>query len=154
MPDQGVLMNAEYSAYSDKLMKYIKLNIFMMLIILAVVIIFAIVLSKQFKGQRAVFYLMPGAIAVCALIYITSVHPYVQDIKNNDYIEYNGEFFVEQENYSGRGPTRVLIRVGDKEKSVRYKNSIEDTEFKDGSLYSGVLVWSKRSKVLVDFKEG
>ena len=145
-------MNQEYNAYAEKLVKYMKSNIIMLIVFLCIFIIFSIVLFSLFKEKKIFIYLMPCAAVLCLFVYVTSIFPYQYDIKNNSYVEYTGEFFVEQSNYSNRGPDRILIRTGDEIKSVRYIYAIDDVDVKDNTYYSGKIVWSKKSKVLVDFE--
>lgn len=79
------------------------------------------------------------SIAFVVYIFVTiSIH-YV-DIKNEDYVIYTGEFEKDQ--------TREFIFLND-EDSTRLKNRNET--FLDTGHYSGIIVYSKRSKYVLSY---
>ena len=146
-------MKQEYNDYSEKLIQYIKSNVMILIIVVCIFVIFSFILYLLFKEKKIFIYLALSAVLLCLFVYITSIFPYQYDIKNNGYEEYIGDFFVEQSNYYGSrgGPSYILIRTNNKTKSVRYIYAIDSIDVKDNTYYHGKIVWSERSKVLVDF---
>ncbi len=106
---------------------------------------------KEFRDRLIafifVFAILTGTI-VATGIYIVSIR---LDVAEEAYVTYEGEFWVEDTNY-GRGGPSVQIRFPNDAKARVYKlNGYLDSCFEEENAYDGYVVYSKRSKIIVDW---
>lgn len=138
-----------YLEYSDKLNNYIKLPIFL-IVVVSVIILFLIFLCVMTKYKKMAWIALVGGILIILMIYIFCISPYKQDISTNSYEQWTGSFIVEKYYFVNRGGTYILIKLNDEENAVRYKVLTDMPSIQDGTTYSGTIVFSKHSKCLVD----
>ena len=93
-----------------------------------------------------VFVILIGTI-VAVVINIVSIR---LDISEETYVTYEGEFWVEDTNYGRGGPSVTLIFQNDK-KAKTYKVNPYLDSFEEKNAYSGYVVYSKRSKIILDW---
>ena len=94
-----------------------------------------------------VFVILIGTI-VAVGINIVSIR---LDISEETYVTYEGEFWVEDTNYGRGGPSVKLIFQNDKKAKMYKVNGYLDSYFEEKNAYSGYVVYSKRSKIIVDW---
>ena len=137
--------------YEELLISHIRVGV---TIIIIAIIIFSIMLfeslrsglikKKSIKVAMALFLLIP------VVIYFTSVLPYQLDIKQQTYVKYQGEFYVEDYYYATRSGTYILLKTKDNTESIRYRAPSDLKEIKINTSYEGMFVIAKHSKTLVD----
>ena len=80
-----------------------------------------------------------------------SVIPTKLDLNEEAYETYKGEFWVDNTDY-GRGCPTARIKLIKDQKTVNYKFSVHlEPDFEEKTNYTGYIVYSKRSKIIVDW---
>ena len=142
---------------SNKYDQYLLAEVKTIVVLLSVLVVLAIVIIcfgiKYLKNQQK-----NNAIACCgfSLILIVSsiasysyLDDYIFDLKDQAYVRYEGEFYVEDAEYDLRAGAKPLIKFSNSEHKVRYK-VCDNTYLHDG-YHSGYIVYSQRSKIIVEW---
>ena len=83
--------------------------------------------------------------------YLIEVLPYQLDIKQQSYVEYTGEFYVEDYYFGNRDGPFIFIKYPDKEKSIKYKALSNLQGVENETTYNGSIIIAKHSKTVVKF---
>lgn len=133
----------------DKISGQFVLGVIIISIIICVSIALIIVCVKLQQKKLAI----STAIFMMALIFIVSfvqVVPYYFDYKYESYLSYTGEFYVEECHSVNRSGAYIVIRFVNTNEIVRYKVLCNINAIEDDSVYTGTIIYSKRSKCLLD----
>ena len=139
----------QYSEYNAQLNDYITFS-FGIIILVCVVVLALIVVCIKFKCKQMIIVSLIGGVLISLIIYSSSILPYQMDIKENSYKTYTGEFFVEEYYFVNRSGTYMLIKLGSEDNSVRYRVLCDVPLIENSKMYNGTIVYSKRSKCLVN----
>lgn len=143
-------MNHKYDQY---LLNEIVTIAILLSILVAVIIVITCFGIKYFKNQQrnnALACLMCSSILIgVVVISCSSLIPYISDLKNQAYIKYDGEFYVEDGDYDLRTGAQPLVRFSKSEEAIRYK-VCDDAYLQDG-YHQGYIIYSKDSKVIVEW---
>ena len=140
----------KYDEYAEILLRYIKLPKIAICIGLLVLFILLFVAIKLKCLKSFSIWLIIGLLTVL-LAYYFSVYTYQKDIKNNDYIEYTGEFYVESYYYATKSGLFILIKTPEDEKPIKYR-AYGNIDINNKTSYYGTFVVGKNSKALVDLR--
>lgn len=138
----------KYNEYAGILSKYIKLPIIVLCIglLILVVLLFVAIKLKCLKSFSV--WLIIGVL-IASFAYYFRVYVYQKDIRNNDYIEYTGEFYIESYYYATKSGLFILIKTPEDEKSIKYR-AYGNIDVNNKTSYYGTFVVGKNSKALVD----
>lgn len=137
-----------YSAYNQLLQKQMMVGKVFGIIVILILIILVLMCIKNELKSTAIITVIVG-IGVLLILHFFVVSPYKQDVEENGYIEYVGDFYVERAYSVNRGGEFILIKLGE-DKTIRLKSLCNILAVEDDSNYSGTVIYSKRSKCLVD----
>ena len=93
-------------------------------------------------------------LAICGFIltYCTIYGTFlILDVTEGDYITYKGEFTVESLSYMSKGGHTTYVKFSDSEKAKRYRFNSNLEYLDEDATYDGYVVYSKRSKIIVDW---
>ncbi|MGN1446208.1 MAG: hypothetical protein ACI4WV_07915 [Eubacteriales bacterium] len=107
--------------------------------------------GKKGKSQtrKSVFSLFLIGVVVSLIVYSIYIFPVQEEIQENEYITYTGEFYVE-ECYGSQTRTYITIKYGDQNKITRYTVLCDLKGVEDNKFYHGVIVHTKYSKYLLN----
>ena len=138
----------KYTEYAERLSRYFKLPLIVLCIGLFVLVISFFVVIKL-KCLKTMSIILITCLRVGLFGYYFRVYLYQKDIKNNDYIEYTGEFYVESYYYATKSGLFILIKTPNDEKPVKYR-AYGNIDVDNETSYYGKFVVGKNSKALVD----
>lgn len=129
--------------YIEKMLAYEIANTIVILVMIAAILIFTI---WALKGDRR-FKLIVSVTVVVSIVMTAAMgielSEIILDMKNEDYITYNGE-------YIQRGGLRGLTTVAvydDQGKEIRLLR----TGLSETGVYEGTVIYGRRSKVVVEY---
>ncbi len=137
-----------YNHYNELLQS----EVFMGRIVLAfvmIVIIGVLILCLKYKLKNMATATVITGAAMILICCIFLIYPYQKDIDDNAYTVYTGEFCV-TDRYTDKGGVYIMIKYPDQKKNVRYQLLCSDPFSDDETEYEGTLVYSERSKCIVD----
>lgn len=129
--------------YIEKMLAYEIANTIVILVMIAAILIFTI---WALKGDRR-FKLIVSVTVVVSIVMTAAMgielSEIILDMKNEDYITYNGEYI--QRSGGLRGLTTVAV-YDDQGKEIRLLR----TGLSETGVYEGTVIYGKRSKVVVE----
>ena len=137
-----------YSKYDQLLQKQMIFGKVIGILIVLILIVLVVMCIKNELKSTAIITVIVG-IGMLLILHFFVVSPYKQDIDENGYIEYTGDFYVEKAYSVNRGGEFILIKLGE-DKTMRLKSLCNILAVEDNSNYSGTVIYSKCSKCLVD----
>lgn len=140
--------NQIYTEYAEILFKYTKLPMVAIYIGILILVILSIVAIKLKYFKKFLIWIIAGVMIVLFAYYF-KVYIYKKDINNNDYIEYTGEFYIEDYYYATKNGLFILIKTPEDEKSIKYK-AYGNIDIDINTTYYGTFVIGKNSRALVD----
>ena len=75
----------------------------------------------------------------------------ILDVNEGDYITYKGEFTIESLSYASKGGYTAYVKISNSEKAKRYRFNPNLEYWEEDTTYDGYVVYSKRSKIIVDW---
>lgn len=134
-----------YDLYRDVLTEKMSEYVFLLVCaIIIFVVIFFVGICKQM--DKSYFTILAISIVVSAISFYLAISPYFEDLNNNSFITYNGEFTV-HEVWSGRGiPLRARISFSENDKPVQF-DLYKRYGLEEG-VWSGTLVYSENSRIV------
>ncbi|MBQ7935776.1 MAG: hypothetical protein IJ333_05450 [Clostridia bacterium] len=146
-------MESLYAEYAEKIAQKMNLYLIFMIIVLTILLGFIIYFVIQ-KDKKSIYLPLISGIILAILVYFPLIYPAQNDIKENAYITYVGEFYVEETWRSQRGfDSFICIKCLNEEKTTQYKMS-NKLNVENNTEYSGYFVYGKNSKIMVDFCAG
>ena len=143
------MSSASLADYAAQLNKEAGIGIVIMIVVAIVAIVSFFLLIKDGPLDKKEVFLLSLFVVIELMAYITTVHPYRADIKDQSYDVYSGKFYVE-DFYITRNGTDIFIKHNENEEPQRYKVVARMNHIKEHSVYRGKLVTSRRSKVLLE----
>ena len=141
--------NQDVIVYIEQLKSYANIGVAIIVFILVVFSISFCLFKKigclKDKAIQIGFVLL---LTIAVIVFLTSVLPYHLDIRQQSFIEYCGDFYVE-DYYVTRSGTYILIKT-DGDSSIRYKASSNLVGIEKSTAYNGKFVIAKHSKILLD----
>ena len=118
--------------------------------LVAEVIIFLglLIFCLKYKIKNGPILMVIIGFILALTIYLFLILPFQKDIEENAYTTYTGEFYVVGSYFSNA--SYIEIQFPDQEKSVRYHLLCDNSYIDDHTQYEGTLVYSTRTKCLVD----
>ena len=119
-------------------------------IIVVVLLLFIFCLFVKYK-RMAILTIFVGFL-LCLVYCCFCIFPYQKDIKDEAYITYTGDFYVQECYFVNRGGNYILLSYDGLDKVVRYKALCDVSLISDDTVYNGTIVYSHNSKCLVDIQ--
>lgn len=113
-----------------------------------IIIIGSLILCLKYKMKDMAIVTVTVFTALIIICCVFLIYPYQKDIEENAYTFYTGEFYVVRSYFSNGN--RVEIKYPDRDKSVIYRVFCDDSFIYSETQYEGTLVYSTRSKCVVD----
>jgi len=136
-----------YEIFNEILLKKITfLSIFIGILIITEII--GVIIGAFSKFDKKYFLVIFIFFIITILIIIFAIGPYLLDINENSYIEYSGEFNVDQIYYAKGGGMRTIITFPDNNNIQFDLNTSQ--ELSEGS-HNGVIIYSKHSHVIFEW---
>ncbi len=142
----------DYSAFADKLTKFIPLPMTVLGILFIGLLIFLFIALKMKFLKESWIYLVCGFIGI-VLAYFFTIYPVQKDIREKTYIEYHRNFIIDEYYFTSRSSSStMMIRFSPSEKAEKFKTIEEFHEITLGKIYQGTICYGKHSKMIIEIE--
>lgn len=142
-------MEAKYVEYAAKLSNATIPPICIIVVSCLAFLVIAILFAR-IKEAKDAFGCIVCGILISLLTYFTSIYSFQKDIRQNAYISYTGEFFVEDYYAVKGGGEYIILKTSENGKETKYHYLCDSFLVEAGESYYGTIVYTKYSKSLVD----
>ncbi len=137
-----------YNHYNELLQGEVFMGkIVLMFVIIVIIGVLILCIKYKLKNMSIVTMITGAAMILICCIFL--IYPYQKDIDDNAYTVYTGEFYV-VDSYTDKGGRYVRIKYPNQKENVRYQLLCNDSFSEDETEYEGTIVYSTRSKCIVD----
>jgi len=143
-------MSMESHKYIEELVSIKKAQVGLITTIAALFLVVAIVLLIIKEKKYSLITILIGFIFICFSYYVI-VNPYVEDIKEENIVEYDGEFYVEKITYGKTHTYMVIKNINDLE-DEKFIVWCDISTIKPGKAYRGIVVYSGNTRILFSIK--